>query len=82
MRDTIDAVVNTILEKKGREPRELRDHEHLVTDVGLDSLDIAELVTRLEMQLGVDPFALGATAADYGEFVRVYEQAVAGGEAA
>lgn len=81
MKDQIDAVVNAMLEKKGLPARELREHEHLVTDVGLDSLDIAELVTRLEMQFDVDPFALGAGAEDYGAFVRIYADAVAESEA-
>lgn len=51
-------VINYILKKKGRE--ELRDFNedlHLQNDLGLDSLDLAELTVRIEDKTGVDVFA-------------------------
>jgi acyl carrier protein len=75
-RTTIDREVHALLARKGRSDRTVRDSDHLLRDVGFDSLDVAELVTRLELALGVDPFAEGATARDYGEFVAVYRDAV------
>lgn len=75
LRASIDREVNALLARKGRPPRALKDGDHLLRDVGLDSLDVAELVTRLELALGTDPFAEGATARDYAEFVALYRAA-------
>ena len=52
-------------------------HETVLLDTGLDSLGLAVLVTRLESNLGYDPFSM-MTEAVYprtlGEFVAVYEK--------
>ena len=52
--------INTVRANKGLEPVEmlLADHD-LRRDLGLDSLDLAELTVRLEVLTGVDVFAAG-----------------------
>ena len=47
-------------------------------DSGLDSLGIAILVTRLEDELGLDPFTeseITSPPVTLGEFIRIYENA-------
>ncbi len=49
--------------------------KRLVGDLGLGSLDIAELVATLEAEVGCDPFALGASISDLrtvGDLVGLY----------
>ena len=53
----------------------LRDDLALL-DSGLDSLDLAVLVTRLEDRLGIDPFTrsdMAAPPVTLGELIRMYE---------
>ena len=48
-------------------------------DSGLDSLCFAIVVSRLESELGVDPFSVNTDApfpVSLGEFIRFYENAV------
>lgn len=79
VRDTVQQHVSELLEEEGSTGAEpLRDDDVLL-ESGLDSLGFAVLVTRLEDDLGVDPF----TEMDepvyprtFGEFVALYEQAV------
>jgi len=49
-----------VFKNKGVEPPSIRDNTELNIELGLDSLDYAELVVRLESAFGFDPFALGA----------------------
>jgi acyl carrier protein len=56
------------------------DEDTVLLDTGLDSLGFAVLVTRLEEELGYDPFSLSEDAfypQTFGEFVRFYEQCAA-----
>ena len=50
----------------------------IILELGLDSLELAILVARLEDELGVDPFS-SADEVDFpitfGDFVRLYENA-------
>jgi len=57
-RESLRDVVNDILEKKdGSRPVEhLSDDRSLTEDLGLDSLDLAEMTVRLEDRHGVDVF--------------------------
>jgi acyl carrier protein len=52
----------------------------ILLDCGLDSLCFAILVTRLEDELGFDPFAVADEVqfpVTFGDFVRFYERAAA-----
>jgi acyl carrier protein len=45
----------------------------LAVEVGLDSLDLAQVVVLLEQQLGVDPFRKrGAAIRTFADLVRAY----------
>ena len=53
------------------------EEETILLETGLDSLDFAILVTRLEQELGYDPFTLSDEAVypqTFGEFVAFYEK--------
>lgn len=57
-----------------RQPPRLSD-ESVLLETGLDSLGFAILVTRLEEELGYDPFTIATEAyypQTFGEFVRFY----------
>ena len=51
------AVVQAIARQKNRPVERVGDELELRADLGFDSLDLAQLVSTLEMRLGVDPFA-------------------------
>lgn len=55
----IHDVLAEILDQKGCSPVELRPELKLVDDLQLASLDLAQLVAMLELELGRDPFAQG-----------------------
>jgi acyl carrier protein len=77
IRETIFAQIETIRKGKGFSFPPLAD-ELALLDSGLDSLGIAVLVTRLEDELGFDPFsdsALISPPVTLGEFIGVYERA-------
>ena len=76
IRQTIVDTINKIRTDLGREKLTPDDSHALTGELGLDSLDLAQLVVSLEKDLGVDPFRDGsATARTLGELVQVYEQA-------
>jgi len=58
MLDTLKKIVNTVRENKGIDPLDAITPENdLRTDLGFDSLDLAELTVRIEKETGVDVFA-------------------------
>ena len=76
VRKTVVGVINKVRTDSGRESIEPKDDDTLMSDIGLDSLDLAQLVAELEKALGVDPFRDGsATARTLIELVTVYEKA-------
>lgn len=61
--------------KNARELGDLDENMNLIGDIGLTSLDMAQLISSLELEFGVDPFSDGVTVADLrtvGNVVRVY----------
>lgn len=48
--------VREIVQAKGQADREVNVRSHLVNDLGLSSMDLAELVAVLEMKTSYDPF--------------------------
>jgi acyl carrier protein len=77
IRETIINQIERIRSGKGKTFPPLTDDLALL-DSGLDSLGIAVLVTRLEDELGVDPFSdsvIVSPPVTLGDFVRVYEHA-------
>ena len=60
MEEVLLSIINTVRQNKGQEPvHALRDGTDLRSDLGFDSLDLAELTVRIEKQTGIDVFADG-----------------------
>lgn len=62
MVDTIKTIIHCledVFRNKGLEPPAMTASTELTAALGLDSLDYAELVVRLEGAFGIDPFAEG-----------------------
>jgi acyl carrier protein len=79
VRRRIESVINQVLEDTGRSTRRLTDDDTLSDSIGLDSLDVATTVVRLEQEFGVDPFRnVGFSARSFGQFVAAYERALGG----
>lgn len=58
MEKTLLRIINIVRENKGMKLLENIEPRHeLRNDLGLDSLDLAELTVRLEKETGVDIFA-------------------------
>jgi acyl carrier protein len=53
----VHAAIHELLEERGQTPPPLHPDQRLNADLTLDSLDLATLVARLEVTLGLDPFA-------------------------
>ncbi len=60
--DTISSIISNLLTDEDREVPEITQDKHLIDDVGLDSLNLAQLIALLEMELGKDPFSEGTVA--------------------
>jgi hypothetical protein len=76
IREQIVETLTEIFEEEELEAPTFTD-DLLLLDTGLDSLGFAVLVTRLEDELGYDPFALldePVYPAKFGELVEVYER--------
>ncbi len=70
-----------IQEKGNKRPVELGDGLNLVHDLGFSSLDLAQLVAILEMELDFDPFSEGASIEELktvGDVCRIYSADAAG----
>jgi len=61
--DSIIAAIRTVLHDTGRDAKAIAPEMLLATDLGLDSLDLAQTIVLLERSLGVDPFRAAAPAA-------------------
>jgi acyl carrier protein len=73
------AAVTELARRNGCAHDAALDHR-LTADLGLESLDIAELVAVLELELGADPFVESASIADaqtVGELVAIYQRYLA-----
>lgn len=57
--DAVDGIIKDIQEQQGLRKVEISDEMEIVGDLGLKSLDIAQLIAMLEVELGVDPFSAG-----------------------
>lgn len=63
MEEKVLAIVNTVLQNRGRAVVSgLNAAQDLRKDLGLDSLDLAELTVRVETEFDVDIFADGLVA--------------------
>jgi len=74
--EIIEDAIRTILTERDDEVPQLK-RETQISASGLDSLDIAALVVRLEERLGTDPFKNGALTRfprTLGELAELYTQ--------
>ena len=61
-RDALMGTVRSIVARMKRiEPERVEPESALSADLALTSLDLAQLVAELEIELGFDPFTAGAT---------------------
>jgi acyl carrier protein len=58
--DAISSAIRTVLHDTGREAKAVEPSMLLSSDLGLDSLDLAQTIVLLERSLGVDPFRAAA----------------------
>lgn len=60
MENKIREIINIVLEKNNKKTvKELSNETSLRDDLGMDSLDLAELTVRIEDEFGVDIFEDG-----------------------
>lgn len=81
VRETVGAVIAEILAQNGLGLRPLQDPDSIARTLGFSSLDLAQLIATLEMELGVDPFAHGASLSEIdtvGKLCALYETYLAG----
>ncbi len=72
VRAAVEAEVQRILEHSGRPLQSPQDDDALFR-MGLDSLDLAQLVVALEQRLGVDPFRKqGSPIRTFGDLINAY----------
>jgi len=60
VKKVINNAIQQIQEQKSYPVANLRDDLRIIDDLGFSSLDIAQLIAYLEMELNVDPYANGA----------------------
>lgn len=72
---TVIEAIAQLFEDKGLSPPGLEASTRL-EELGLDSLDFAELVVRLEARFGADPFAQGAPprVSTIAQLARLYDE--------
>lgn len=73
----IREAITQVLAKKGLTPRSFDAEASIMEDgIGLDSLDVAELVVRLEMALNISPMGLFElnNRIRYGDLVKYYSR--------
>src|SRR5690606_9881868 len=77
VQETIVAVIQDILTRKGLQPTSITRDTPIDRSLGLRSIDWAEVVVRLEDEFGTDPFENGQAGAlrTLDDLVRLYEGA-------
>ena len=67
--------INTILKRKDPSAKPADPKERLFGgESGMDSLDLAELIVRLEGIFGTDPFSRGQSVQTVAELIAFYER--------
>jgi acyl carrier protein len=73
-RDVVERAIQHVLSNSGRAGQLLKDEDLLFGKIGLDSLDLAQVVVALEQELKVDPFRKsGRPIRTFGDLVRAYQ---------
>jgi acyl carrier protein len=77
VKETIYGALKSIQEENMYKSLALENGTKIVNDLGFTSLDVAQLIAMLEIELGVDPFAQGMSIMDVrsiGELQDAYEK--------
>lgn len=77
VKKVIENAINQIQEQRSYKISELNEELKLIDDLGFSSLDIAQLIAYLEMELNVDPFSEGAMISSIntvGNLCKVYQE--------
>ena len=69
----INQTIARLLEQRGAVGIEINRGSALTADLGLDSLELAELSAVLEDEIGHDPFSEGIVPETVGELVDYYQ---------
>jgi acyl carrier protein len=56
LNDTVMKAVGRVVREKSPDITDIRPDQMLVDDLGLRSLDLARIIAKLDMKLGVEPF--------------------------
>lgn len=70
---TITNIIAELLQRRGATRTEITDDALLMDDLGMDSLELAELSAALEDDLGSDPFSQGILPRSVSELKSFYE---------
>ncbi|MEX2672679.1 MAG: acyl carrier protein [Phycisphaeraceae bacterium] len=75
--ERIRQVFRDVYRHRGLKPHALPADAPLDSSLGLQSIDLAEVVIRLEDEFGFDPFAEGIPSGvrTFGDLVRLYDDA-------
>lgn len=77
--EAVATAIQTVLHDTGRRADAVEPAMLLATDLGLDSLDLAQTIVLLERSLGVDPFRVAAgprpSIRSVADLIQVYETA-------
>lgn len=80
-KESIESAIKQILDQKSYKVPDIKDELRIIEDLGFSSLDIAQLIAHLEMELGIDPFSEGALISSIntvGSMCNVYQSCVHG----
>ncbi len=79
--DAIATAIRTVLHDTGRSAQGVEPAMLLSSDLGLDSLDLAQTIVLLERSLGVDPFRAASgsrpSIRSVGDLISIYTAAFA-----
>lgn len=70
----IRETIQTLLDQRGAGGKDITRESKLTADLGLDSLELAELSAVLEDEIGHDPFSEGIVPETVGELIGYYDQ--------
>ncbi len=78
--EAVTSAIRAVLRDTGRDTKPVEPPMLLATDLGLDSLDLAQAIVLLERSLGVDPFRSASTSRTVrtvSDLISMYEHALA-----
>jgi acyl carrier protein len=68
----IHSTIRSLLERRGAADQSITGESRLTADLGLDSLELAELSAVLEDEIGHDPYSQGLVPDTVAELVAFY----------